>query len=579
MAKTPAPTTARHGADAMLQTAIDEVLRVARGWLWLTLGLGAIATVLGFAGVINRMFIIGFISNTHSAISLESAMIFWSIVTVLLVGFHLLQMFSVSAVSRYIAKRLAVPAVLAVTQRSGARPEATASAAIEDIETVRTSLAGHASDAMVSVVMTPLLIAMVFVLHWAFGALAFVFCLLLGTMSWLVTRNAQRAAVISGAAQARSYGLAADAMRGGEAVLAMGLLPRLAPHWVAVASDGAAEGWRAERDAARMRSMMDTVANSLRGCIILFSTALTFAGEQTTTLMAGALFLVSRLVTPFKQLGMNAQEIGDGVAAWRRLRAQVREAPGPPDGMAYPCPEGRLVAERVSFTFRSGTPPLLRNLDLTVEPGEIVAIVGASGSGKSTLLRLLMGIFRPSAGGIYLDGHATWQWDRRDLAHHIGFLPQQPLLSRGSAAEVIARLETPNMPLVIDAAKRAGAHDTIIGLSQGYATPVEGNWQLSMGQRQRIAMARALYARPKLLLLDELAASLDTEGAAQMVRLIATLREEGTSVVFTTHRPALLEVADRVLALRNGALVPAGAQAPRITARPKSLGQPAAANT
>jgi len=570
-----APASARHGADAALQKSIDDVLRTARGWLWLTLALGAVATFLAFAGVINRMFIVGFISNTHSAISLESAMIFWSVVTVVLVAFHMLQSFSVSAVSRYVAKRLSVPAVLAATQRSGSRPDATASSAIEDIEIVRNSLAGPASDAMVSVVMTPLLIGLVFVLHWAFGLLAFLFCGVLGVLSWLVTRSAQRAAVLSGSAQVRSYGLAADAMRGGEAVLAMGMLPRLATQWVAVSTDGAGEAWRAGRDAARLNSIMETVGNSLRGCVILFSTLLALAGEQSTVLMAGALFLVSRLVDPFKKLGMNAQEIGEGVAAWRRLRAQVREAPGPPDGLAYPCPEGRLVAERVSFTFRSGTPPLLRNLDLTVEPGEIVAIVGASGSGKSTLLRLLVGIFRPSVGGVYLDGQATWQWDRRDLARHIGFLPQQPLLSRGTAAEVIARMETPNMPLVIDAAKRAGAHDVIIGLPQGYATPVEGNWQLSMGQRQRIAMARTLYARPKLLLLDELAASLDTDGEAQVARLLTALREEGTAVVFTTHRPALLDVADRVLALRNGTLVPAGAGAPpRLAAKPRSLARP-----
>lgn len=576
MAKPPPTTTARRGADGMLQVAIDDVLLVARSWFWVTMALGAFASILAFAGVVNRMFIIGFVSNTHSEISLESALIFWTMVTVLLVAFHVLQMFSVAAVSRYVAKRLAVPSVLAITQRSGSRPDATASAAIADIETIRNSLAGQASQAAVAIVLTPLLIALVFILHWGFGVLALAFCAILGLLSVLVTRNSQRAAILSGGAQGRLYGLAADAMRCGEAVLAMGLLPRLAPSWVAVASDGSGEAYRAESDATRLRSIMEAVTNSLRGAIILFSTAIILSGDQKTTLLAGALFIVSRLVQPFTALGANAQELGEGLAAWRRLRAQVREAPGPPDGLAYPCPEGRLSAERVTFTFRAGTPALLRNLDLVVEPGEIVAIIGASGSGKSTLMRLLIGIFRPSAGGVYLDGHATWQWDRRDLARHAGFLPQQPLLSRGTAAEVIARLETPNMPLVIDAAKRAGAHEVLIGLPLGYATPIEGNYQLSMGQRHRIALARAIYGRPKLLLLDELGASLDAEGEAQVVRLLGTLREEGGSAVFTTHRPALLEAADRVLAIRNGALVPAGGRTPRLPGRTRSLGQPEA---
>jgi ABC-type protease/lipase transport system fused ATPase/permease subunit len=207
---------------------------------------------------------------------------------------------------------------------------------------------------------------------------------------------------------------------------------------------------------------------------------------------------------------------------------------------------------------------LLRNVELTVEPGSIIAIVGQSGSGKSTLLRILVGLLRPSAGGVYLDGHATSQWDRRDFARHVGFLPQQPLLSRGTAAEVIARLEEPDMELVLEAARRGGAHDVIAGLPNGYATPLSGTYQLSMGQRHRIALARALYGRPKLLLLDELAGSMDSEGEAHVAELLQQLREEGTSVIFTTHRPSLVAVADRVLALRNGTLVPAGEELPRL---------------
>jgi ATP-binding cassette subfamily C protein len=218
-------------------------------------------------------------------------------------------------------------------------------------------------------------------------------------------------------------------------------------------------------------------------------------------------------------------------------------------------------------------------VDLAVRPGEVVALVGASGSGKSTLLRLLLGVIRPMAGGAYLDGHATHQWDRRDLARHVGFLPQDHLLSRGTAAEVIARLEEPDMALVLDAARRAGAHETIVALPQGYATPIAGAaWQLSMGQRQRIALARALYGRPPVLLLDELAGSMDAEGEAQVAALLAALREEGCAVVFTTHRPSLLATADRVLALRNGVLAPAtaagGVEAPAAAA-PNRLPAPA----
>jgi ATP-binding cassette subfamily C protein len=203
---------------------------------------------------------------------------------------------------------------------------------------------------------------------------------------------------------------------------------------------------------------------------------------------------------------------------------------------------------------------------MTVEPGTCFAILGGSGSGKSTLLRLLLGLHQPTMGGVYLDGHATGQWDRRDLARYIGFLPQQPLLGRGTVAEAIARLEEPQMALVIEAARRAGAHGLITSLPLGYATPISGNYQFSTGQRHRVAIARALYGRPKLLLLDEFAASLDAEGEAEMEGLLRQLRREGCSVIFTTHRASLLRNADRVLALRAGTLVPAGDERYRLPA-------------
>ncbi|GAA0595029.1 type I secretion system permease/ATPase [Craurococcus roseus] len=550
-------TAAGRGAGSPLQAAIEDVLRAASGWLWLVLAMGVVGLLLTYGLMQAKMHIVGDVALTRSWDSLRSVAAFWMVVAAMSVALKCFQDAAVAAVSGYAARRLAVPAVLATAQRPG-RPETLASGAVGDIETLRTSLAGPVSAAVVDLLTTPLLVALAFTLHWAYGAVCVFFCIAAGVLSLLAARAAGRAARLGGDAKMRAYGLAADAMRSGEAVLAMGMLPRLARQWTAVGTEAAGEAWLAERLAARLRSLMELVLGLFRGAVLMTGSALMLAGASVPAVLAGALFLLYRVTAPFVGIGAHARDFAEGMAAWRRLRALAEGSAVPPPGIAFPCHEGRLVAERLAYGFGGPSPPLLRGADLAVKPGEVVALVGASGSGKSTLLRLLLGTMKPMAGGAYLDGHATHQWDRRALARHIGFLPQDHLLSRGTAAEVIARLEEPDMALVLDAARRAGAHEAIVALPQGYATPLAGSsWQLSMGQRQRIALARALYGRPRVLLLDELAGSVDAEGEAEIAALLGALREEGCAVVFTTHRPGLLAAADRVLALRNGTLAPA----------------------
>lgn len=549
-------------AEALLQDAIDDVRRTVRSWLWLLLGLGVLAAVLGLGVLLARIFILSYVTVTFSEASLFSTVVYWVLAMVAVCALGFLQSGSVSAVARHAAARLAVPAVLATAQRAG-RPETLANQAVREVETIRGVLSGPATELVLHAVLTPLYTAFAFALHWSFGVVTLAFCAGSAVLSLLITRAKRKAAVLGGQDRARAFALAADAMRSGEAVLAMGLLPRLAQQWIRTATDSAAEAWVHERRAAVLRTILEMALSHYRLVLIFAGILLAMSGETRTLFVVGAIFILMRIPEPFVAIGDHAQDLAEGFSAWDRLRALVSGSPMPPDGIAFPCPQGRLVAERLSFAFRGPQPTLLRGLDLTVEPGEIVGIIGTSGSGKSTLLRVLIGMYPPNGGGVYLDGQATHQWDRRELAKHVGFLPQEPLLSRGTAAEVIARLEEPDMTLVLDAAKRAGAHETIIGLPEGYATPLAGSYQLSTGQRHRIALARALYGRPKLLVLDELAASLDPEGEAHVARLLQVLREEGTSVIFTTHRPSLLAVADRVLALRNGVLVPAGNEGSR----------------
>jgi ATP-binding cassette subfamily C protein len=294
------------------------------------------------------------------------------------------------------------------------------------------------------------------------------------------------------------------------------------------------------------------------GGALLLGTALTLGGAELGTGLLVAMLVMSRVVTPFAALAGSLHDLAAARAAWGRLAAGMARAPAAPGTRAFPCPEGRLVLERITAMMPGQPRPLLREVSLVVAPGDVVALAGPAGAGKSTLLRFAAGAARPAAGAAFLDGHATWQWDREDIARHIGMLPQEPVLTEGTVAEAIARLAAPDMPAVIRAARLAGAERVVAGLPHGYSTRIGPDTPLSMGQRQRIALARAIYQDPRVVLLDEPAAWLDEEGEATVIRLLASLKARGATVLLTSHRPALLRAADRVVVLRGGTIVPAG---------------------
>jgi ABC-type protease/lipase transport system fused ATPase/permease subunit len=224
--------------------------------------------------------------------------------------------------------------------------------------------------------------------------------------------------------------------------------------------------------------------------------------------------------------------------------------------MSLPEPKGAVGVENVSYILPGVSRPTLLDIDLEAQPGEALAIIGPSGAGKSTLARLIVGLARPHRGAVRMDGADIFSQDRNMIGPYIGFLPQEVELFPGTIHENIARMQDDaDHAKVLEAARISGVHELILRLPQGYDTQIiAGGSNLSGGQRQRIGLARAVFGKPKLLVLDEPDSNLDTQGDRALNEAILTMKGLGTTIILVAHRPSLMRHVDRIAVLDEGRL-------------------------
>ncbi len=280
----------------------------------------------------------------------------------------------------------------------------------------------------------------------------------------------------------------------------------------------------------------------------------------TPGVMLATTILLGKALAPIEQMIGSWKQFGELCQAWGRL-GNLLDRTDNPTAITLPAPTGAIQVEHVTFSAPARAPGqpgrlLLRDITFSLAAGETLVIVGHSASGKSTLLRLISGLWSPQIGTVRLDGADVSRWPRANLGRYLGYVPQDVELFAGTVAENIARSATP-LPLdsdaIVRAARRAGVHEMILALPEGYETQIgEAGETLSGGQRQRISMARALYGDPKVLLLDEPNANLDSDGEAMLDTVIQQIKADGVTILAVTHRPSLVSLADRVLMMRAG---------------------------
>ena len=449
--------------------------------------------------------------------------------------------------------RRVIEAAFTSTLRSG---EASTRQPLSDFDRIRNFVWSPVPSALFDIIWAPLFVLVVFLFHpllgfVALGGSAVLLCLALA--HHVVTRPSLEEA---GRKSCDANSFMERSLRNAQTLEAMGMLSNLQQRWLRQRNDSL----RLQAKAADRTGLFTGVTKSIRfllqtvllGCGAL----LVIQNEITPGAIVAASMLMARALAPLEITIGAWKQCMAVAAAYQRLNRLLEQSPQRLKRVSLPSPRGALHVEEAVAWLPGSPAPMLRNVCFTLEAGEVLAVVGASGSGKSTLARLIVGAMQPYSGKIRLDNADMHMWNREELGCHLGYLPQDVELFEGTVAENIARFGELDSVKIVDAAKRAGVHDMILDLAQGYETRLGANGlALSGGQRQRIALARAVYGNPVLVVLDEPNSNLDSTGERALTEALERMRRSGTTVVLISHRTKVLRQASHMLMLKDGAAI------------------------
>ncbi len=461
--------------------------------------------------------------------------------------------------------------------------------AFSDLLQVRQFITGNGVFAFFDLPWVPIYIAVMFLLHPLLGWVSIAFALLQSGLTWFGHRRSLEPTEAAQTAQTDETLYVQGKLRNAEVLESMGMVANLQKLWWKRHQATLDAHGHAQSISHRVTALSKFVRYVQQAASLAVGALLVIRGELSPGALIAANVLMTRALAPIDLMVATWKGFITAREAFKRLTRLLDSHPERDPALQRTRPAGALVLKQVVATAPGRRDPILKGVDLQLEPGTVLVVLGPSGSGKSTLSRVILGIWGDVSGQVLLDGRPIESWDRTELGPHVGYLPQDIELFEGSIAENIARFSEVDSAKVIAAAQAAGLHDMILRFPKGYDTPMgEAGSLLSGGQRQRVALARALYGEPSLVVLDEPNANLDDVGEAALARAVLALKKKGSTVVLVTHRPGAIAVADRLMVLRDGvvqiqgprdevlaALRPAAAQAPGA-APPAPTAAPAA---
>ena len=424
---------------------------------------------------------------------------------------------------------------------------------LRELDTVREFLTGSGLISFCDAPWVPIFVVGCFILHPWYGWVALVGAILIFIFAYaneLLTRDHLMEA---GRSANQAGGFAAATFRNVEVLHAMGMWRPMRDRWLEQRNGTLEMQAIASDRAGFLLSAAKFLRVFLQVAILGTGAYLSIIQESTPGAMIAASIIMGRALAPVELVVGQWKLFLAARAAYERITQLLNIVPDQSERMKLPTPQGHLTVQNIVVAPPGAQRPVLNGISFDLPAGSALGLIGPSAAGKSSLARAIVGVWPVFVGSIRIDGADLTHWDSDQLGTHIGYLPQDVELFSATVAENIARFQTVDNELVIEAAQMAGVHDMIQLMPNGYNSQIgEGGQSLSGGQRQRIGLARALYRMPSLVILDEPNASLDSEGEAALLGALQRLKAEKRTVILITHKTNILSMMDKILVLSQG---------------------------
>jgi len=425
---------------------------------------------------------------------------------------------------------------------------------LRDVYLLRYFFSGKAIFIFFEMIWVPVFISIIFLLSPMLGAVVGVAAVMILLLSLIAERIVRPQEAITEKNKLNNINQERLFISNAEVIEAMGMSSHVQNIWHKQQIRDYSTDLKADDVLSIIQSLMMLIRSTLNISLMAVGAWLVINEYLSVGVVIASLIIGMRAISPLESFIKSWRSINLFREIYRRLKNQINDVDKFKNNYAVTgVLKGNISVKNLVYVPFSGAKPILKGISFDLQSGKVMGITGPNGSGKSTLIKNVLGLYKPVSGSINIDDYDVTTLNRELLGNQLGYMKQDAELMPGTIAENISRLQPSPIDAVIDAAKLAGAHELIMSLKDGYSTEIkDGGSNLSGGQRQIIALARAVFGEPAFVVLDEPTAMLDMKETELVARMLARLRNAGITILVVTHQTRLLKEVDQIMVMKDG---------------------------